>query len=121
MKKITSLLVSLIMIVCLCSCGGNGGKRADEALYGNYVASSATAMGITLTGDDIPQMSFELKEKGKGTVVIDGKDYGVKWTNDDTSVTLSIDGTDCPGTISGNDLVFADMLSMGVDITFTKE
>lgn len=49
------------------------------------------------------------------------KSQGVKWTNDDTSITVKAGSTEMVGTLGEDTIVFDDMLGMGMKITFAKE
>jgi len=118
MKRILSIILTGIMIISLASCGGG---RADEAYVGNWVSVSGEAMGVTLTGEDISGFGIELKAGGKGTMTVEGDPANIKWTNDETTLTVTVEGENLIANISEDTLVFTDFMGLGMDLTFAKE
>ncbi len=123
MKKIISSFIVIILCLSMVACGSSG--RADEALVGKYVSVSGTALGMTMTGDDIAGFNIELKSKGKATFEVQGTVADGKWVNDDTTVTLTIDGVDMVGTIGEDTITFEsileEMVGTSMDLKFAKE
>ena len=122
MKKGSKLIgfVGLTLIMCmLAACGGGG--RADEKYCGKWISAAGETLGVTLSGEEIAGFGMELKSGGKATITIEGKSYGAKWTNDDTSITVKEGSTEMVGTLGEDKIVFDDMLGMGMKITFAKE
>ena len=116
----TAGIIGQILIICmLAACGGNG--RADEKYCGKWISVAGEALGMTLSGEDIAGFGLELKSGGKATMTVEEKSRGVKWTNDDTSITVKAGSTEMVGTLGEDTIVFDDMLGMGMKITFAKE
>lgn len=118
MKKIIALLIGTVMILSLVACGGG---RADAQYVGKYVSVAGTALGLTMTGEDISGFGLELKEGGKASITIDGETDSIKWTNDDTNITLKVSGQEVVGEIGKDTIKFVNMLDMGLDLTMAKE
>lgn len=124
MKKVFSLMMVLLLAVSVTACGGSSG-RADEALTGKYIGVTGTALGITLSGEDMAGYSLELKSGGKAVLELDGDSTDGKWINDDTTVTLTIDKTDMVGKLGEDTIVFESILKelvgTSMDLKFAKE
>ncbi len=120
-KKILSLLMTFILVFSLAACGGGSSVRADEKLVGKYIAVVGEALGISMSGDELGEFSVDLQSSGKGTMTIDGSTENIKWKNDDSTLTLTVEKTDITGTLGTDTFKFEDMLGMGVNITFAKE
>ncbi len=118
MKKLSAILLSVIMVLSLAACGGG---RADDAYIGNWISVAGTAMGVTLTGDDIAGFGLVLEKGGKGSMSVDGDSANIKWTNNDTTLTISVQGEDFVGNIGADTLVFENLMNLGMDLTFAKE
>lgn len=119
-KRLSLFMAAALVLSMLAGCGGSG-VRADEEYQGKYVAVTGEMLGYALSGDEMAGFDLELLEKGKVNVTIDGEGYNAKWSNDDTNIILDVDGVEMKGEIGTDTIKFADMLGMGVDITFAKE
>ena len=123
MKRVISLVLTLFLMVSLSACGGSG--RADEALVGKYLAVTGTAMGMTLSGDDVAGFTLELKSGGKVTMSVEGTSVDGKWVNDDTTITLTIDNVDMVGKLDKDTITFESILKelvgTSMDLKFAKE
>ncbi len=117
------MAVVLLTAVVLAGCGGGSTERADDALVGKYNSVAAEALGITMVGDEAGGFGIDLQSGGKGQMTLDdGTTSSLKWKNDDTTITLTIEKTDVTGELIGTDAFkVADMLGQGADITFAKE
>lgn len=116
------LAVMLFVSVVLAGCSGGGsGVRADAELEGHYIAVVGEMMGIALVGDDLSGFSFDLESGGKGKIAVDGESHGIKWQNDDSTVTITVDKTDIVGTRTTDAFTVENMLDMGMNLTFAKE
>ena len=115
----TALLILLCMLAGLTSCGGSK-VRADADLEGKYIAVLGEMLGVAMS-DDLEGFGLELKSGGKGTITADGNSGNMKWENDDTTVTLTVDGEKMVASRGQDCLVFDDMLGMGLKMTFAKE
>lgn len=118
MKKLLSIILAGVMLLSLTACGGG---RADDAYAGNWISVSGTAMGFTMTGEDIEGFGLTLETDGKGTMAIDGDEANIKWTNDDTNLTVTVEGEDLVATIGKDTLTFVNLMNTGMDLTFAKE
>ena len=123
MKKVFSLMLAFLLVVSLAGCGSKG--RADEALVGKYIAVTGTAMGMTMSGDDMAGFTLELKSGGKLTMSVDDTTVDGKWINDDTTITLTVEGTDMQGKLGEDTLTFESILEKlvgtSMDLKFAKE
>ena len=115
------LAVMLFAATLLSACGGGSSVRADAELEGHYIAVVGEMMGMALTGDDLSGFAFDLESGGKGTITVDGESHGIKWQNDDSTVTITVDKTDIVGTRKTDAFTMENMLDMGMDLTFAKE
>ncbi len=109
MKKMISAFITGMLCLAMTACGGSSG-RADEALTGKYIAVTGTAMGITLSGDDVAGFTIELKSGGKATLEVDGDSANGKWVNDDSTITLTVEKVDMVGTLGEDTITFENFL-----------
>ncbi len=117
--KSVGFISLMLTIVMLTACGGS--KRADEKYFGKWVSVAGEALGVTLSGTDIEGFGFELKSGGKATMTVKGDSQAVKWTNDDTNITIKAGSTEMVGKLGEDTIVFDDMLGMGMKLTFARE
>lgn len=117
MKKVFSIVMALLLMVTLVACGKSG-DRADDALTGKYVAVTGTAMGVTLSGEDMADFKLELQSGGKAKLDIKGTTAEGKWKNDDTSLTLTIENTDMVGKLDKDTITFEGILKELVGTSF---
>lgn len=117
MKRLFAILLTLTMLLSLAACGGG-----DDPNAGVYIGTTAEMMGMELPMDEIyaGENSLELKSGGKGTITLEGDSFGLKWALDGESLTLTIDGVDCTGTLK-NGVIEVDFMNMGILLTFEKE
>ena len=117
MKRILAILLTLAMLLSLAACGGG-----DDPNAGVYTGTKAEMMGMEMSMDEIyaGENSLQLKSGGKGTITLEGDSFGLKWALDGESLTLTIDGVDCTGTLK-NGVIKIDFMNMGVLLTFEKE
>ena len=59
----------------------------------------------------------ELKSGGKGTVMLDGDDFPMKWTLDGEAITITIDGVDSVGRLADGVITVA-LTALAVEITY---
>ena len=90
-------------------------------MEGNYIPVIGEMMGTAMTGDDLSGFGIELKGNGKGVMTVNGESEKVKWKKDDTTITITVEGTDITGELGEDCFVVKDMLGMGMDFTFAKE
>ena len=118
MKKIVAILLTIAMLLSLSACGG--GEPDPNA--GKYQGISAKALGMTMAMSEVypGETWVELKSGGKGTVILDGDDFPMKWTLDGEAITITIDGVDSVGRLADG-VITVDLMDMGVEMTFLKE
>ena len=121
MKKIKSILsVIIAMMIAVTMLAGCGGGEAT-GYEGKYVSVSGEMMGVELTGDDIAGWSIELKSGGKGKMESEGETGNIKWSLEDKTITIKVDGEEMTGVFEDDKLVFDDILDSGMKLTFAKE
>ena len=116
-KRIVYL--ALMAAVFLSACSSK--VRADAGLEGKYIPVLGEMWGLAMGSEDLEGFSVELQSGGKAKLEIDGDEHNVKWENDDTTVTLTVDGEKLPAEIGTDTLAFDDMLGMGIKITFISD
>lgn len=118
MKKTIVILLTIAMLLSLAACGG--GEPDPNA--GKYQGISAKALGMTMAMSEVypGETWVELKSGGKGTVMLDGDDFPMKWTLDGEANTITIDGVDSVGRLADG-VITVDLMDMGVEMTFLKE
>ena len=124
MKKFLSVFVTMMLCLSMAACSGSSGK-VDEALLGKYICVTGTMLGVTMSGDDMSGFELELQNKGKATMKIMGESHNIKWSSEDSTITLKIDGVDVVGEVGEDTLTFEGFLEeeigMSMDLTFAKE
>ena len=118
MKKTIVILLTIAMLLSLAACGG--GEPDPNA--GKYQGISAKALGLTMEMSEVypGETWVELKSGGKGTVMLDGDDFPMKWTLDGEAITITVEDVDSVGTLADGVLT-VDLMNMGVEMTFLKE
>ena len=122
MKKISSIILALFILVNLAACGGNSAK-SEEPNVGTWNAISVSMLGITQEIEEVFEqgVSLELESNGKFNLNMDGEKANGKWKYEDGSLTLNGDGLDLTGTIENGILTLNNMLDTGLDLIFEKE
>lgn len=118
MKKITALLLAVVMLLSLAACGG--GEPDPNA--GIYQGIRGEMDGIVLTMEELfPGESYlELKNGGKAELVLEGDKISGKWTLEGDKFNLVVEGEDCPGTLKDGIITF-DFTGIGMYLTFAKD
>ena len=118
MKKIVAILLTIAMLLSLAACGG--GEPDPNA--GKYQGISAKALGMAMAMSEVypGETWVELKSGGKGTVMLDGDDFPMKWTLDGEAIPITIDGVNSVGRLADG-VITVDLMEMGVEMTFLKE
>ena len=119
MKKIIALLLALAMLLFLAACGGSA---EEDPNAGKYMGVSAAVGGFSMPMSDIypGETWIELKSGGKGDIMLDGDSFGLKWTLEGETFTLTLEGVDSVGTLK-NGVIVIDLMDMGCVMTFRKE
>jgi len=119
MKKLTAILLALAMLLSLAACGGS---TEEDPNAGKYLGTTAKAFGMVMPMTDIYEGEtwLELRSGGRGTIMLDGDSFPMKWNLEGDIFTLTIDGEDSVGTLEDGVIVL-DLMDMGVEMTFLKE
>ena len=119
MKKMIAIVFALALMLSLSACGG---ETVEDPNAGKYLATSAKAFGMTMAISEIypGETWMELKSNGKGTIMLDGDDFPMKWALEGDTFTLTIDDVDSVGTLSDG-VITLDLMDMGVEMIFLKE
>ncbi|MGI6200089.1 MAG: lipocalin family protein [Christensenellales bacterium] len=122
MKKTqTTLLISVLLIVAMMmtACAGGG----TDAATGTWKLTSGEAQGITVSLDQLSQlgvnadMTMEFKG-GKFTANFNGEQGSGSYKIDGDTITMSENGQEMTGTISGNEIKID---AGGATLIFTKQ
>lgn len=118
MRRCTAFVLALILALTLCACGG-GEPDPNAGVYHGYTAE---ALGFTLPISDVypGQTQVVLESGGKGTVLINGDDFKMKWKLEGDVITITVSGEDSVGTLRDG-MIAIDFLDMGCKMTFLKE
>ena len=119
MKKIIAFLLTLAMLLSLAACGGSA---EEDPNAGKYLGTTAKAFGMVMPMTDIYEGEtwLELRSGGRGTIMLDGDSFPMKWSLEGDIFTLTIDGEDSVGTLEDG-VIIVDLMDMGVEMTFVKE
>lgn len=119
MKRTLVCLLTAILLLSLCACGG-GGAAADPNA-GKYIGYQADVMGWEPIENiyDEGENYIELKSGGKGTFCLNGEVLKVKWTMDGENLTMTADDQTCTGTLKDG-LITIDFFGSGIMMSFTK-
>lgn len=100
-------------------------KEVDESLIGRYHSVQATALDLTMAGDDVYNIELELKKAGKATMTTEEDTANLTWTSDGSTITLKVEGTEIVGEIGKDILTFKSFLKetigMDMDMVFAKK
>ena len=118
MKRIITILLALCMMLSLCCCA----SAEPDPNAGVYQGITATALGMSLPMSDIypGQTYVELQSGGKGTIMLDGRDFKMKWKLEGEQITLTVSGDDSVGTLKDG-VLKVDLLDKGCLMTFLLE
>ena len=119
MKKIIALLLALAMLLSLAACGGSA---EEDPNAGKYIGISAAVGGFSMPMSDVYEGEtwLELKSGGRGTIMLGGDDFSIKWSVQGEEITISVQGENSIGTLK-NGVVVVDLMDMGCVMTFQKE
>ena len=125
-KKLTAVLLALVMVLTLAACGGGdgGGTKTDPAV-GKYMGLEVLSYGEWLPMEEIYDLGenyIELKAGGKGTFSLDGDLMEIDWELDkDGNLTLTNYGTTCNGTLKNGLITLNDYFGFDLQLTFRKD
>ena len=117
MKKTIALLMVLVMLLSLAACGG--GEEDPNA--GKYIGVSAAVGGFSMPMSEVYEGEtwIELKSGGRGTIMLGGDDFSMKWTLEGEDLTITVQGVDSVGTLQDG-VITVDLMDMGCVMTFEK-
>lgn len=116
-SKILSVFVLAAMLVAMTACGGE--DMSNSKYTGNWEATSATTMGMTLDMATLgTTMTMELKSNGKAAVVFDGESGSGDWSETGTGVKITASDGTVEFTDKDGKLV---MTESGVEFIFEKK
>ncbi len=116
MKKIISVLLAMVMVLALISCGGSDEPDPNAGVY-DAVSAEMGGLSISVKSVFKDGFSLELKNGGKATFHYDGKDYGMKWTLDGETFHAEGGGAELDGTLADGTMVLENVLDSGISIT----
>ena len=89
-KSIALLLVVILGISLLASCGGGS---SNDPNIGTWTAVSVNAFGVQMGVDDVFEngASIELKANGKCTLNLDGEKVNTDWSSNNGEITIKGD------------------------------
>lgn len=96
-------------------------QEETRSLAGMYHSVAAEASGVTITGELIDGISFDLKEDGTAVIWVDGDSGEGTYTVEGDTITILLEGEEMIGTIGEDILVFENLMSSGVRLTLAKE
>ncbi|MCR5206754.1 MAG: hypothetical protein K6E47_17125 [Lachnospiraceae bacterium] len=113
-KKAVALIMVAVLAMSLCACSA-------DPNCGKYICKSVKVGDITTSASETyPNgASIELKTAGACTVILDGAEYKGSWKSDNNNVTITLEGEESKGTVSGNTLTI-DIYDVGMEMTFEK-
>ena len=119
MKRLLAILLALSLLLSLAACGGSA---EEDPNAGKYIGISAAVGGFSMPMSDIypGETWIELKSGGKGTIMLDGDDFKLKWSLEGEDITVTVEGVDSVGTLNSGKIVI-DLMNMGCVMTFELE
>lgn len=122
MKKVTAVILILMILISLVACGGKADNKVDPNL-GMWKAISATLEGETMEAKELfdEGVLLELKAKGKYILIWDGDTENGKWSYKDGKLVITRDEGEFTGSIKNGILILKNVADSGMDIFFEKE
>lgn len=125
MKKLTAMLLALVMALTLAACGGkgNGGSKVNPAA-GKYMGEEVLSFDEWVPMDEVYDLGdnyIELKEDGTGCFMLDGDPTTIEWKlTEDGALTLDRDGSICNCTLKDGLITVNDYFGFDLQLTFRK-
>ncbi len=117
MKKWFAILLILTIALCFAACG----NTAYEKYVGEWVTTEWRENGNSVNNRKIPEFKLELKEGGKGEIMLGIERKNLKWSGDDSVLNVKIDGDTYKADVKDGKAVFEDFLQTGLEITFAPK
>ena len=123
MRKITALLLALVMMAAFVGCGGSGEAQTPDPNLGLYTAMRVGNELLEMDVRDQYETGFtiELLAKGKCNVTVDDEKGRGTWTLDGDVFTLKEGSSEYHGTLSDGILRLEDVDGEGTYFLFTRE
>ena len=120
MKKYAVLLLTVIIIFTLSSCGGDAVSNDPNA--GVYTATNVEMAGIQVESETSFPGGFtiELKDKGKCSLDVSGNKGNGKWSLEGSEFSLSGSGVEFTGTLENGVMTLANVMNTGMNVTLEK-
>lgn len=113
MKKLTALLLAVLMVLTLAACQKTSpqGETADSVV-GNYVLTGVSDNGEEIPLDSFPKLNFTLNEDNTGIYGTDGGEIQITWSQDGNTLTFVADevgpAEPLTLTVEGNTLIASE-------------
>ena len=120
-RKLTAILLSLVLALSLAACGGDGGEAKGTGVEGRYEGDQVNLLGwqpvseVYEEGDNY----IDLKAGGKGDFCIDGDSMKITWKLDGENLTITSDGADCTATLKDG-VIITDLFGVDIKMSFVK-
>ena len=123
LKKLTALLLALVMALTLAACGGKGASKTNPVV-GKYIGETVLSFDEWMPMDgiyDLGENYIELREDGTGCFMLDGDPTTIAWKLDkDGALTLDRDGAICNCTLKDGLIMVNDYFGFDLQLTFRK-
>ena len=122
MRKTIWIIFAAALTLSVSSCGG-GKVDPSDPNQGLWIATEAEMWDIVVDVEDMFDggFSIELMDKGKCTIIIDGKKGKGTWTLENGAFTIKGGGLNNSGRLENGRLNLDNILGMGLDIVFMKD
>ena len=128
MKKILSMVLSVMMILSLGACGKKEEQKGSEAkadnqFTGEWIGVGGDMFGMAMTVEEASAYTLTVNGDGKAVLNTDGEPLDTTWTSADDTITLKVDALEIEtaGNLADGAIYFEDLMGFGVNIYFAKE
>ena len=117
MKKFFAILLTVALLLTLVACASS----EPDPNAGIYYGTVGTYAGFSMPVDTLFEggCSLELKNGGKGEIMLGADSYNVKWSLDGETITVSLQGEESVGTLKDG-IIDIEFMGMGLSLTFEK-